>query len=651
MVKTESRVRSSESSEVNASELRTLDSELYLHTSVIMVSYYTGPILWFSLESVLAQDGLKELIIVNNGNPSGVVKRLQKLAHDDARCTLITGNGNIGFAKACNKAVAQATGKYLLLLNPDCLLKPYTLTRTIEALQKRPEAWLAGGRLIGPDGHEQAGGRRNLLTPWKALVEGLKLYRLAPNHPYFTRINLHEQQPMKKTDVVPAISGAFMAISNEHYQQLGGMDEEYFLHVEDLDFCYRIHEAGGNIIYMPQVEVIHYLSTSKAPTTQVEWHKTKGFLRYLNKHFKKTYPAFFLWLVKVGAIARFILRFISTTPEYIINLVRHKRSTPSIQRRTLLLSTSNNTPKDESIAASATMKTVLITGATGQVGTCVMRQMLKHNKHIIALRHKQKIPFEGANTTWIKAELESTKQNALPLTAETQLDAIVHTAGIWLLPPHLDRLAEAGLKRVICFSSTSIFGKAESQNPKERELVERFKWGEEEIARRCDALGIHWTVFRPTLIYGVGLDKNICAIARFIERFGFFPVMAPGTGRRQPVHADDLARAALMALENPNTYSKLYNLSGGEVLEYREMVGRVFKLLDKPERIIAIRMLPRIMDIVSKLTGRVEFNGEIARRMNQHLIFSHDEATQDFGYRPRNFFDPNWPELSGSSYL
>jgi N-acetylglucosaminyl-diphospho-decaprenol L-rhamnosyltransferase len=604
-----------------------------LHWSVILVSYHTGPALWFSLASVLGQAELLEVVIVDNGNPLWVRERLQRLAARDARVTLLSGHGNVGFASACNLGAAQAKGAFLLLLNPDCVLPEGALTRTREALESHPNAWLAGCHLVGTDGSEQIGGRRHVLTPWKALVEGLKLYRLAPRHPYFARLNLHETLPLQDAGSVPAISGAYMAMPRARYAALHGMDERYFLHVEDLDFCYRVRASGGDILYLPAVRVIHCRSTSNAASWRVEWHKARGFMRYFHTHFASTYPRGFLWLLDGAALARAAVRVLG-------GLFPTHAPSPSARevRRSLLLATAPYLPEP----VAETPRRVLLTGATGQVGLCILRRLLKAGHQVTALQHRAKIALAAPHLDWRQGGLDA----PLPLSG-LRLDTYIQTAAIWLLPQQIPSLAAAGVRRLICFSSTSVQGKAGSTHPEERELVRKFQQAEAEVARLCEAHGIRWTIFRPTLIYGVGLDKNICAIARFMRRLRMFPLSSPATGLRQPVHADDLAAAVLLALEHPQACSRIFELSGGESLPYDAMVKRVAESLPFRVRIVKTRLLPLVMDALSRLTGRVELNGEIARRMNQDLVFPHDAAREAFGYHPRRFLDPNWPELTG----
>src|ERR1700722_11537021 len=137
--------------------------------SVVVVSYYTGPVLFACLKSVLRQPQLAEIILVDNGNPPDILARLQQMALTEQRIKIITGQGNVGFPKGCNIGVRQASSDFILLLNPDCLLPPEGLNNLMAALDTTPGAVVAGSWLLNPDGSEQRGGRRQLLTPLTAI--------------------------------------------------------------------------------------------------------------------------------------------------------------------------------------------------------------------------------------------------------------------------------------------------------------------------------------------------------------------------------------------------------------------------------------------------------------------------------------------------
>ncbi len=282
--------------------------EKFPEVSVVVVSYFTGPLLDRAIDSILDQDVSLELVIVNNGNPSDVAARLHELAASDGRVSVQSGHGNIGFARGCNLGAKQATGELLLFLNPDALLPRGALSGLVSEGRKLEHPWMLGAKLVNPDGSEQRGGRRESLTPWSAIVEGSQIYRVFPKSTSFARFNKNEESPPQETVPVPVISGACMMLSKDDYWSIGGMDEEYFLHVEDVDFCFRFRKAGGEVYFVPYVEVRHDVSSSRANSWSVEWYKTKGFLRYFWKNFRSEYNSFSLAAVSVCVAALFLVR-------------------------------------------------------------------------------------------------------------------------------------------------------------------------------------------------------------------------------------------------------------------------------------------------------------------------------------------------------
>ena len=183
-------------------------------------------------------------------------------------------------------------------------------------------------------------------------------------------------------------------------------------------------------------------------------------------------------------------------------------------------------------------KTVLVTGATSQAGPVrrASPDRLGRGASILAVSRSEPIPFRHEHLRWLKGDL----------TDETfhldgyLVDMVVHCAPLWHLPATIGLLAEAEVKRVIAFGSTSVFGKAGSKNAYERESRRKAcaKAESTSVARinAAPARHIGWTILRPTLIYGVGLDLNVTSIAKFIDRFGFFPGLSAGV-RQAPAGA------------------------------------------------------------------------------------------------------------------
>jgi len=273
--------------------------------TAVVVSYHSGPLLKYCLAALLAELPVGELVVVDNGNAPAEAALLDALAATEPRLRLVRPGGNLGFAAACNRAAAEATGAWLAFVNPDLVVSPGALAKVVAALATRPDAWLCGARLLDPDGREQRGGRRDVLTPWRSVVEATGLWRLFPRHPHFSRFNLHTSPPPAGIVEVPTISGAFMVLPAAAWRRLGGMDERLFLHVEDIDLCLRVLKAGARVLYCADASVIHRQGSSDATRLFVGWHKTRGLVRYFFKHFRGPYPAWSLALIAVLLWLRF----------------------------------------------------------------------------------------------------------------------------------------------------------------------------------------------------------------------------------------------------------------------------------------------------------------------------------------------------------
>jgi len=290
------------------------------------------------------------------------------------------------------------------------------------------------------------------------------------------------------------------------------------------------------------------------------------------------------------------------------------------------------------MSSAAEGRTVLVTGARGVVGHCLLPVLVEKGFAVLAAsRRAGPAPGGGPGVRWITLELE--QPGALP----GRLDLLVHAAPIWLLPPWLPRAADAGVRRVVAVSSTSRFTKRGSGSPGERETAERIAAAEQAVQETCRARDVRWTILRPTLVYGGGLDRNVSDVARFVRRFGFFPVAGDGRGLRQPVHAEDLARAVLAVLDAPATFDRGYDTPGGETLAYVEMVSRIAVGVGRRPRVLHVPrpLLRGALSLASRLPGFGHLTPDVADRMDEDLVFDVTAARRDFGYDPRPFLFPD----------
>lgn len=289
-----------------------------------------------------------------------------------------------------------------------------------------------------------------------------------------------------------------------------------------------------------------------------------------------------------------------------------------------------------------TLDTILVTGASSQVGQFLLPKLIEMGHQILIVSRKK--PFIYAESEkneqliHLQVDLGQLDTDDKPIEL-AKVNTIIHLAPMYLLIPLLKKLDKKTLKRLIAFSSTSVFGKDNTKDKKEQILVQRLKEAEQQAIDICSKSQIDWTIIRPTLIYGAGRDKNISFIRAFIEKYSFFPIVGQGKGLRQPVHAQDLAQACLQILNNSKCFNKSYNLAGNETLRYDAMVKRIFQCLDKSPKIFKLP-LPLFKTIISviRIIPRYSFlTGEMAERINQDLVYDNTPAHQDFNYQPRDF--------------
>ncbi len=245
--------------------------------SVIIVSYFTGAPLFDCLNAVRADPIVGECILVDNGNPLDVARQLRNYGD------VLYGHGNIGFAAGCNLGARRASGDVLLFVNPDAVLAPGAVARIARTLQTALGPAIVGGRLVDASGLEQRGSRRDQLTLWRAFVTFTGLSR-------FERLSARLRDMDRSRDPLPAdaievgaVSGALLAMRRVDFETLGGFDEGYFLHVEDIDLCRRCYEAGGVVLFEPRAHARHVGATSPASPAFIARCKARGFARYFRK--------------------------------------------------------------------------------------------------------------------------------------------------------------------------------------------------------------------------------------------------------------------------------------------------------------------------------------------------------------------------------
>ena len=276
--------------------------------TAIIVNYNAGELLLDVVNSVLSSTSVAKVIIVDNGSADNSMDEIERLAVSQLRLMCIRNERNLGFAKACNLGISLSDeNDDLLFLNPDCLMNPDALETMITCMKSIPQAAMAGPLLLNLDGTEQAGGRRAVPTPWRSFIRAFGLSKLGERYPrVFSDFLMHKQPLPESYTEVEAISGSCMLVRRAAIRDVGALDDGYFMHCEDLDWCMRFRRSKWKIMFVPDASVVHYKGiSSKKCRIFVEWHKHKGMMRFYRKFFRYQYPGILMCVVALGVWLRF----------------------------------------------------------------------------------------------------------------------------------------------------------------------------------------------------------------------------------------------------------------------------------------------------------------------------------------------------------
>jgi GT2 family glycosyltransferase len=276
--------------------------------SVIIVNFNSKNYLTKCVQSVFASTVTAEVFVVDNNSEDDSLSILKSAMGCTPRLHIIEHEENLGFARANNDVLPSTQSDYILFLNPDCVIKPNTIETMMKVMDSNPDAGMAGCLIRNPDGTEQAGSRRYIPTPWRSMIRVLKLAKFFRKHPRFAIINLAGQPMPDRPVPMEAISGAFMFVRRKAMEHVGPMDDGYFLHCEDLDWCMRFRKAGWKILFVPHVEITHTKGVCSIDRQiRVEWHKHRGMVRFYRKFFRHQYPLGLMYLVTAAVWTRFAL--------------------------------------------------------------------------------------------------------------------------------------------------------------------------------------------------------------------------------------------------------------------------------------------------------------------------------------------------------
>lgn len=252
--------------------------------SIIIVNYNVKYFLLQLLESLERSKTTfdREVIVVDNASTDG---SMQLVSDRFPEIITINNEENVGFSKANNQGIRISRGKYVLLLNPDTIVQEETLESTVQFMEAHPEAGALGCRMIDGAGNYLPESKRSLPTPVVAFYKAFGFASLFPTSKKFNAYYLGHL-PENEVHEVEVLTGAFMLMPREVLNQVGFLDEQFFMYGEDIDLSYRIFSAGYKIYYFPRTSIIHFKgeSTRKDSLTYIR-NFYRAMIVFARKHY------------------------------------------------------------------------------------------------------------------------------------------------------------------------------------------------------------------------------------------------------------------------------------------------------------------------------------------------------------------------------
>jgi GT2 family glycosyltransferase len=263
--------------------------------SVVIVHYETPSLLATCLQAVRSSTGATvETFVIDNASRNFEAEGLA----DALRGVRVVRNSqNAGFAVASNQGLREAKGRYLLLLNPDTFVEPDTLQVLVRYLDEHPDVGCATARLVLDNGRLDLACRRSFPTPARSFYRMTLLSRVFPRSRRFGAYNLTYLDEHQEAEI-DSPCGAFMMVRAGLRESVGLLDERYFMYGEDLDWAYRIKQAGWKIMYVPSARATHIkraASRSNRVRTIRAFHQAMRI--FYRDHYASGYPRPLSWVI------------------------------------------------------------------------------------------------------------------------------------------------------------------------------------------------------------------------------------------------------------------------------------------------------------------------------------------------------------------
>lgn len=284
-----------------------------LDLGIVIVNWNTKDLLRRCLQTVLASQGdfTFKVVLVDNASTDGTADMVRT---EFPSVEVIASPTNGGFSYGNNlglKALGyHGKGKvdsdaprYALLLNPDTEVPPDSLYGMVSFMDSRPDVGVAGPKLVLEDGSLDVACRRSFPTPMVSFYRFSGLSKLFPHNPRFGRYNMTFVDPDVELEV-DSVVGAYMQVRQEAIRDVGLLDETFFMYGEDLDWAYRIKEAGWKVFYHPKVMVKHIKRASSRRSKKAQFEFQRAMLIFYRKHYRRTTPLWLHLIVMLGLMLK-----------------------------------------------------------------------------------------------------------------------------------------------------------------------------------------------------------------------------------------------------------------------------------------------------------------------------------------------------------
>jgi len=280
---------------------------------VVILNWNTRDLLRRCLQTVIESHSefSRRVIVVDNASSDDSAAMVRS---EFPQIELITNESNIGYPAGNNvglralgyegKGKVQANApRYALLLNPDTEVPPNAFDDMIAFMDAHPDVGIAGPKIVLPDGTLDKACKRGFPTPMVSIYHFMGLSKLFPHHREFGRYNMTFIDPDQEAEV-DSVVGAYMQLRREAIADTGLLDEAFFMYAEDIDWAYRIKNAGWKVVYHPQVQIIHVKRAASRQSKKAQYEFWRAMLIFYRKHYEATTPKWLHSLIMMALLIK-----------------------------------------------------------------------------------------------------------------------------------------------------------------------------------------------------------------------------------------------------------------------------------------------------------------------------------------------------------